>query len=79
MLWTQLYRGNPLMLSTDLANLVQEMGTADPHYYLNVPAVLERIRTGVDREDQGARGGIAWTLYTRGQDAFRKHRRAPPA
>ncbi|HEY8379830.1 MAG TPA: AMP-binding protein, partial [Nannocystis sp.] len=44
MLWTQLYRGNPLLLSTDLQNLVQEMGAADPHYYLNVPAVLERIK-----------------------------------
>lgn len=73
MLWTQLYRGNPLMLSTDLANLVQEMGTSDPNYYLNVPAVLERIRTGVTAKIK-ARGGVAWTLYNRGQDAFRKVR-----
>lgn len=70
MLWTQLHRGNPLMLSTDLANLVQEMGTADPHYYLNVPAVLERIRTGVTAKIR-ERGGLAWSLYLRGQEAFR--------
>lgn len=74
MLWTQLYRGNPLLLSTDLANLVQEMGAADPHYYLNVPAVLERIRTGVGKKI-GERGGIAAALYQRGQDAFRRVRR----
>jgi long-chain acyl-CoA synthetase len=73
MLWTQLYRGNPLMLSTDLANLVQEMGTADPHYYLNVPAVLERIRTGVGAKIN-ERGGLALRLYERGQDAFRRVR-----
>lgn len=73
MLWTQLYRGNPILLSTDLTNLVQEMATADPHYYLNVPAVLERIRTGVGAKIK-ERGGIAAALYHRGQDAFRKTR-----
>jgi long-chain acyl-CoA synthetase len=73
MLWTQLYRGNPILLSTDLTNLVQEMATADPHYYLNVPAVLERIRNGVGAKIK-ERGGIAAALYTRGQDAFRKQR-----
>jgi len=62
-LWTQLYRGNPLMLSTDLTNLVAEMGIADPHYYLNVPAVLERIKTGVGNKVK-ERGGVAWALYT---------------
>lgn len=73
MLWTQLYRGNPILLSTDLTNLVQEMATADPHYYLNVPAVLERIRNGVGAKIK-ERGGIAAALYQRGQDAFRKQR-----
>lgn len=73
MLWTQLYRGNPILLSTDLANLVQEMQTADPHYYLNVPAVLERIRNGVGAKIR-ERGGVALSLYQRGQDAFKKQR-----
>lgn len=62
-LWTQLFRGNPLMLSTDLNNLVAEMATAEPHYYLNVPAVLERIKTGVGNKLK-ERGGIAYALYT---------------
>lgn len=70
MLWTQLYRGNPLMMSTDLANLAVEMGVADPHYTLNVPAVLERIRTGVSSK-LTERGGVAETLYTRGLQAGR--------
>lgn len=75
MLWTQLYRGNALMLSTDLQNLVQEMGTADPNYYLNVPAVLERIKNGVGKKI-AERGGLALSLYERGQAAFRRVRLA---
>ena len=47
-LWTQLHRGNHLWLSTDLTRLKEELAVADPHYYLNVPAVLERIRVGVE-------------------------------
>lgn len=73
MLWTQLYRGNPLLLSTDLQNLVAEMGAADPHYYLNVPAVLERIKNGVGKKI-AERGGLALALYNRGQAAFRAER-----
>ena len=73
MLWTQLYRGNPILLSTDLANLAQEMGAADAHYFLNVPALLERIRTGVTAKIR-EKGGVAWSLYQRGQDAFRRQR-----
>ncbi len=70
-LWTQLYRQNPIMISTDLNNLVAEMGTADPNYYLNVPAVLERIRTGVGNKLK-ERGGIALALYTKGLEAADK-------
>jgi long-chain acyl-CoA synthetase len=73
MLWTQLYRGNPLMLSTDLTNLALELGTADANYFLNVPALLERIRTGVTAKLQ-QRGGVAFKLYNAGQEAFRRSR-----
>lgn len=61
-LWTQLFRGNAIMVSTDLNNLVQEMSTAVPHYFLNVPALLERIRLGVSNKLK-ERGGIAFALY----------------
>lgn len=64
MLLTQLYRGNPLRISTDLNNLVQEMATADPNYYLNVPAVLERIRRGVN-DQIGKKGGAVAAIYHR--------------
>jgi len=65
MMWTQLSRPNPLMISTDLTNLVEEMDTAKPEYFLNVPAVLERIRAGVGNKVR-ERGGIAASLYARG-------------
>ncbi len=62
MLWTQLYRNNPVYLSTDLKNLVQEMQTAAPEFYLNVPAILERIRSGVEAKIH-EKGGIVLWLY----------------
>jgi len=71
MLWTQLSRPNPLMMSTDLTNLVVEMAVAKPNYFLNVPAVLERIRNGVaaKMEDEG---GVGLALYERGVAAYKK-------
>jgi long-chain acyl-CoA synthetase len=68
MLWTQLHRGNPLMMSTDLKNLVEEMSAAAPNYFLTVPAVLDRIRTAVgDKLKTG--GGFPWFLYQSGIEA----------
>ncbi|MFO0749217.1 MAG: AMP-binding protein [Myxococcota bacterium] len=48
-LWMCLFRGTGIHLSTDLANLKEEMATAKPHYFLNVPALLERVKTGVEK------------------------------
>lgn len=68
-LWTQLYRGNPLMMSTDLNNLPEELGTARPQYMLNVPALLERIRRKVE-EGVKEKGGLGATLYTQAMGAI---------
>lgn len=73
MLWSQLHRGNPLMMSSDLARLQEEMATAAPHYMLNVPALLERIRAGVDKKI-AERGGAVAGLYAR---AIAAHNGAP--
>jgi long-chain acyl-CoA synthetase len=61
-LWSQLTRANALMVSTDLNNLVQELGTAEPHYFLNVPTLLERIKLGVGNKLK-ERGGVIYSLY----------------
>lgn len=67
-LWSQLARANPLMVSTDLNNLVQELGAAAPHYFLNVPTLLERIKVGVS-DKLKERGGVAYALYRAAVDA----------
>lgn len=64
MLWSQLQRGNPLMIGTDLTRLQQELATAAPHYCLNVPALLERIRAGVGQKLQATSGPL-YRLYER--------------
>jgi long-chain acyl-CoA synthetase len=61
-LWSQLARANPLMISTDLNNLVEELGAAAPHYFLNVPTLLERIKNGVGGKLKQT-GGVALALY----------------
>lgn len=68
-LWSQLARGNPLMISSDLNNLVEELGTAQPHYFLNVPTLLERIKNGVGNKLK-QQGGIALALYLRSVAAY---------
>jgi len=70
MLWTQMSRPNPLMMSTDLTNLVVEMAVAKPNYFLNVPAVLERIRNGVNAKLE-ERGGLALGIYRRAEAAYK--------
>ncbi|QQR89616.1 MAG: AMP-binding protein [Myxococcales bacterium] len=64
MLWTCLLRGAELRISTDLEQLKEEMKTAQPHYFLNVPALLERIRKQIESGLQ-EKGGFAAALFNR--------------
>jgi long-chain acyl-CoA synthetase len=68
MLWSQLHRGNPMLLSMDLTRLQQELAVAAPHYCLNVPALLERIRAGVTTK-VAAMGGAVAPIYARAMRA----------
>lgn len=49
-LWGCLFRANGIMMSTSLENLAEEIKTARPEYFLNVPALLERIKNGVEKK-----------------------------
>lgn len=71
MLWSQLWRGNPIWISTDLNNLQEELRTAKPHYFLNVPVLLERIARGVESK-LASMGGPVHGLYQRAQAAYLK-------
>ncbi|MFT4625256.1 MAG: long-chain acyl-CoA synthetase [Myxococcota bacterium] len=68
-LWTCLLRANPIMVSTNLDNLAQELKTAAPNYLLNVPMLLERIKNGVESKIRERPRAIQW-LYEHARDAW---------
>ncbi|HUM06850.1 MAG TPA: AMP-binding protein [Terriglobales bacterium] len=69
MLLTCLLRGSRLALNTDLGKLASDMRSAAPDYFLNVPALLERMRKAVD-EQLWQTGGLVRTVYTRAKGAW---------
>ena len=73
MLLTCLLRRSLLTLNTDLAKLAAEMRGAAPDYFLNVPALLERMRKAVD-EQLWKTGGPARIIYTRAKAAWMRRR-----
>ena len=78
-LLTCLLRRSLLTLNTDLGKLAQDMRAAAPDYFLNVPALLERMRKGVD-EQLWQTGGLAQAIYGRAKAAWirRQERQAHP-
>src|SRR6202790_4231010 len=73
LLLTCLSRESVLTLSTDLAKLTDEIRIASPHYFLNVPTLLERVRRSAE-EALSKRGAPIRSLYARARDAWvRKH------
>lgn len=69
MLLTCLLRGSGLRLNTDLTKLAEDMRTAAPDYFLNVPQLLERMRKAVD-EQLWKTGGMILGIYTRAKNAW---------
>jgi long-chain acyl-CoA synthetase len=68
-LLTYLLRRNLVSLNTDLTKLSGEMRPLAPDYFLNVPALLERMRKAVD-EQLWKTGGIVLAVYTRAKVAW---------
>jgi long-chain acyl-CoA synthetase len=69
MLLTCLLRGNLLTLNTDLSKIATEMRAVAPDYFLNVPALLERMRKAVD-EQLWKTGGLVLSIYSRAKGAW---------
>jgi long-chain acyl-CoA synthetase len=68
-----LSRDSTVTLSTDLNRLVDEIALATPHYFLNVPTLLERVKRGVDAAFAQRHAAIQW-LFSRARTAWqRKH------
>jgi long-chain acyl-CoA synthetase len=66
---TFMLRGSLVTLNTDLTKIPNDMPVVAPHYFLNVPQLLERMRRGVD-EQVSRKGGIAEVLYGRAKAAW---------
>ena len=73
LLLTSLLRASLLTINTDLSKIAQDMRTVAPDYFLNVPALLERMRRAVD-EQLWKEGGLVQTIYARAKAGWmRKH------
>ena len=64
-----LSRSSVLTMSMDLTKLAEEIGVAAPNYFLNVPTLLERIRTGVG-DNIRKRGGAIAKIFERANAAW---------
>jgi len=66
---TCLLRRSRVMLNADLNRLAHEMKSSSPDYFLNVPALLERMRKGVD-EQLRQKDGPVLALHSRAKDGW---------
>jgi len=66
---TFMLRGSLVTLNTDLTKIPNDMPAVAPHYFLNVPQLLERMRRGVD-EQVAQKGGVAHAIYSRAKAAW---------
>jgi long-chain acyl-CoA synthetase len=66
---TFMLRGSLVTLNTDLLKIPNDMPVVAPHYFLNVPQLLERMRRGVD-DQMAKRGGVVATIYARAKSAW---------
>jgi len=71
LLLSSLYRESTLTLSTDLNQLAEEIRIAAPHYFMNVPTLLERVRRGVE-EAISKRDAMSRTLYRKARKAWER-------
>jgi long-chain acyl-CoA synthetase len=55
-------RGSLITFNTDLTKIASDMPVVSPHYFLNVPQLLERMRRAVD-EQIAQKGGIVKAIY----------------
>jgi long-chain acyl-CoA synthetase len=77
MMLTCLLRGSKLSLNTDLTKIAAEMRFSAPDYFLNVPALLERMRKAVD-EQLWKTGGLPLKLYSKAKGAWVRKQESKP-
>jgi long-chain acyl-CoA synthetase len=77
MMLTCLLRGSKLTLNTDLGKIAGEMRLAAADYFLNVPALLERMRKAVD-EQLWKTGGFPLKVYAKAKGAWVRRQEGKP-
>lgn len=70
---TAFSRESVLTFSTELSKLADEIRLSAPHYFLNVPTLLERVKRGVE-ENIEQRGAAIRGLYGRAKQAWERQR-----
>ena len=68
-LLTYLSRNSVVSLSTDITKLADEMKIAAPNYFLNVPTLLERVRTKIE-ENIRLKGGWIASVFAMAKRAY---------
>jgi len=66
-----LSRESVLTLSTDLTRLPDEIRLSAPHYFLNVPTLLERVRRGVE-DALSKRAAPIRSLFAKAREAWQR-------
>jgi long-chain acyl-CoA synthetase len=66
---TSLLRGSSVFMNTDLSKIAGELRTVAPDYFVNVPALLERVRKAVD-EQLWKTAGVVRTVYLKAKAAY---------
>ncbi|MGH9728468.1 MAG: AMP-dependent synthetase/ligase [Candidatus Acidiferrales bacterium] len=68
-LLSYLSRNSVISLSTDLTKLADEMRITAPNYFLNVPTLLERVRSKIEEQIRSRDGWIA-AIFDRARRAY---------
>jgi len=71
LLLSSLHRTSTLTLSTDLNKLADEIRLSAPHYFMNVPTLLERVRRGVE-EAISKRDSLSRAVYRNARSAWER-------
>jgi long-chain acyl-CoA synthetase len=66
-----------LTLSTDLTKLADEIRLSAPHYFLNVPTLLERVRRGAE-DAISKRAAPIRSLYAKAREAWQRRTSGRP-
>src|ERR1700676_4375982 len=72
-----LSRDSVLTLSMDLTRLADDIRAVAPNYFLNVPTLLERIRSGVE-DNIRKRGGAIANIFNRARAAWSRFDQKKP-